>query len=474
MTHTNEGLDQHFPLVHVRPPRGWVNDPNGPIWHRGRYHLFFQYCQDLPPKMSEVVWEHSSSPDLALWELHGVALAPSSQHPGVEGFWSGNTVESGGRLFAFYSDYRASEQYQPPRMTVSGDAGASFGEDMPVVPAPEEWEGAEMFRDPFVWEQDGRWRLLMGSGLADGSAAQVRLYESEDLLSWKSQGVFASLRGNRGEPNDCGTGWECPQYAWQLGVLFVGAHRPDVGTMGVLAINGSEQDGRFIVAGVEPADHGPDFYAPSLMRAPDGRHLLWGVVKEGRSQVWRDSAGWAGMLSLPREVSVDAGRLVTRPARELESLRGELCCQYLGSSAEVALGEVPRAFELQLRLVPCPATATLVLSLGGGEVLSVHVDSSATMVVIDRDQASRDERAKGGRITVGPIDGLFASGSIDLTWFVDHSVSELFVGSSVVATSRFFPTSTDPWHLRLTTSDACATEAQLWSLRTSVQSAPSC
>lgn len=431
--------------------------------------MFFQYTREVPPKMTEVVWAHSSSPDLAFWEIHGIALAPSSEHPGVEGFWSGNTVEHEGRLVAFYADYRRSERYQPPRMAVSDDAGMSFGEDMPVVPPPEEAEGAEIFRDPFVWYEDGRWRLLMGSGLADGTAAQVRLYESDDLRSWKNLGVFAALKGDKGAPDDPGMAWECPQYAWGLGVLFVGAWRPDVGTMNVLAIKGSEQDGQLVVHGVEPADHGPDFYAPSIMRTPDGRYLLWGVVKEGRDQTWRDEAGWAGMLSLPREVSLEAGRLVSKPARELEALRGELCREYQGKSAEVGFGEVPRAFELRLRLAPSPATATLVLDLGGGEVHSVRVDATAGEVIIDRSRASSDPRAHGGSITVAPADGLFASGHVELAWFVDHSISELFVGGTVVATTRLFPTSAGPWQLRLTTSDVCGAEARLWALRPSVR-----
>jgi beta-fructofuranosidase len=468
VTHAGGGTDPHFPLVHIRPPRGWVNDPNGPIWHRGRFHLFFQYTNMVPPEMAKVVWAHSSSADLAHWEIHGVALAPSDQHPGVEGFWSGNTVEDEGRLFAFYAAYRRSERYQPPRITASDDGGQSFSEDRPVLAPPEESEGVEMFRDPFVWHQDGRWRLLMGSGLADGTAPQARLYESEELFSWETRGVFASVKRNGGEPYDSGLGWECPQYAWEMGVLFVGAWRPDVGTMNVLAIKGSEQNGRLVVDGVEPADYGPDFYAPSLMRAPDGRYLLWGVVKEGRSREWRDESGWAGMLSLPREVSLDAGRLVSRPARELASLRGELCCEYSGSSAELLFAEVPRAFELRLRLIGC-TTASVALEFGGSEVLSIQLDGAAGEVVIDREKASADARAHGGRTTIGPVAGLFASGTAELIWFVDHSVSELFLADTIVATTRFFPTSAATWQIRVTTADVCVVEARLWALRPSVR-----
>jgi beta-fructofuranosidase len=110
-----------------------------------------------------------------------------------------------------------------------------------------------------------------------------------------------------------------------------------------------------------------------------------------------------------------------------------------------------------------------VLDLGGGEVHSVRVDGTAGKIIIDRARASQDPRAHGGSITVGPVDGLFASGSVELAWFVDHSISELFVGGAVVATTRFFPTSAGPWQLRLTTSDVCGVEARLWALRPSVR-----
>jgi beta-fructofuranosidase len=109
-----------------------------------------------------------------------------------------------------------------------------------------------------------------------------------------------------------------------------------------------------------------------------------------------------------------------------------------------------------------------VLDLGGGEVHSVRVDGPAGKVIIDRAKASKDLRAHGGSITIGPDDGLFASGSVELAWFVDHSISELFVAGTVVATTRFFPTSPGPWQLRLTTSEVCGVDARLWVLRPSV------
>ncbi|KAF5840335.1 hypothetical protein DUNSADRAFT_17032 [Dunaliella salina] len=31
-------------LTHLAPRSGWGSDPHGPIYYKGRYHLFYQAC----------------------------------------------------------------------------------------------------------------------------------------------------------------------------------------------------------------------------------------------------------------------------------------------------------------------------------------------------------------------------------------------------------------------------------------------
>jgi beta-fructofuranosidase len=35
--------DPHRPQYHFLPAANWMNDPNGPIYWKGVYHMFYQY-----------------------------------------------------------------------------------------------------------------------------------------------------------------------------------------------------------------------------------------------------------------------------------------------------------------------------------------------------------------------------------------------------------------------------------------------
>jgi len=39
--------DRHRPRYHLMPPSLWLNDPNGPLHFKGRYHLFYQYAPQI-------------------------------------------------------------------------------------------------------------------------------------------------------------------------------------------------------------------------------------------------------------------------------------------------------------------------------------------------------------------------------------------------------------------------------------------
>lgn len=64
---------------HLMPPTGWLNDPNGLCYFKGRYHVFFQYAP-FDAEGGLKFWGHYSSDDLVSWRYEGVPLYPDSSY----------------------------------------------------------------------------------------------------------------------------------------------------------------------------------------------------------------------------------------------------------------------------------------------------------------------------------------------------------------------------------------------------------
>src|ERR1700712_2930540 len=91
-------VDPLYPRLHPRPPRNWVNDPNGLVHHNGRWHLFAQASPDSATG-GDICWWHADSADLVHWTDRGIALRPQlgdDSRADRDGVWSGNAVSSDG------------------------------------------------------------------------------------------------------------------------------------------------------------------------------------------------------------------------------------------------------------------------------------------------------------------------------------------------------------------------------------------
>lgn len=81
---------------HLMPPTGWLNDPNGLCWYKGRYHVFFQYSP-FESNGGLKFWGHYSSEDMISWRYEGVPLLPDSIYD-CHGVYSGSAIAEKDKL----------------------------------------------------------------------------------------------------------------------------------------------------------------------------------------------------------------------------------------------------------------------------------------------------------------------------------------------------------------------------------------
>ncbi|MHA7221427.1 glycoside hydrolase family 32 protein [Arthrobacter sp. RHLT1-20] len=433
--------DPAFPRFHPRPAKGWINDPNGVSYVDGRYHVFFQYNPDSA-RHHRICWGHLSSPDLVRWEEEPIALTPQPGGPDELGCWTGVVTDDGGVPTAAYSgvDTRGGRSRVVLARAVGGmSTWSQTGHVAAEVPPDPQ---VTAVRDPFIFRFRGRRFALQGAGLASGHAALL-LYSADDLRSWRYEGIWFSSEDSLAAEHLPAEIWECPQLVrvpdssgaetWLLMAslwLPTDQHQHPNGVgyllgrlapgMAGLPVFTPESGGK--------ADRGPDFYAPQILALPD-RALLWGWSNEvesaggrpGRSQQETDDAGWAGLLTFPRQLSVHGGALAVEPAPELRAYRGGQL--HRGAAGSLAL---PR--QAEARVTGGEGPLRLVLRSGGGH------------------RAVFSDTVAGG-------DGLRI--------FVDASIVEVYRHGSVPTTLRAYPAAGEEWRLELPHGAA----ADVWELR---------
>lgn len=319
--------DLHRLKFHFMAPAYWINDPNGLIFYKGEYHMFYQHYP-YAPQWGAMHWGHAKSKDLVHWEHLPIALAPSEAYDLDErgGCFSGSAVDDNGVLTLLYTGtvIRDGKVIQSQCLATSGD-GITFEkyDENPVIPAPPD-DGSADFRDPKVWKHGDMWYMVVGSS-KDGRGKAL-LYRSQDLRKWDYAGVLAESDGTMG------TMWECPDF-FPLGDRYVLMFSPmGMGDRKTIYLIGDMdyETGTFAWDVMGDIDHGFEYYAPQSFLDGKGRRIIIAWLNAWDWMPWfkgfgpTDKNHWCGAMSTPRIVELDAdGRLKFSPVEELQALRRE-------------------------------------------------------------------------------------------------------------------------------------------------------
>jgi beta-fructofuranosidase len=449
--------DPHRPRFHLMPPSGWMNDPNGVVHWRGRYHVFYQH-NPLGPRWGTPSWGHAVSDDLVRWDHAPIALAPGMPPADLDGCWSGCLVDDGGTPTILYSSARDGDQVT---CLATGSADLMHWTkhpDNPVMRPPHGLRGrtVDAFRDPWVWREDDAWYALVGSSI--GGMGQVLLHRSEDLRTWTYLHPFVpSFDGP--VCDDTGQVWECPGF-FELGgehVLVVSRFQWAAGTH-AFAFVGAYRDRRFEPLRRERLDWGHRaFFGPLTTLDERGRRLMWGWLPEQRDPA-RAHATWAGVASLPRVLTLENGALRQRFVPELSSLRaGGVRLEPTTVRGERALGIDTATFELRCSIGrgSAPSAGIRIVHAAGQHTEILVVWATARLVVDTRwSKGVHGSEYAFDTAPLGPFDD--ALERVVLHIFFDRSVLEVIADERVAVTARCYPIGPFDHDVRLVADDGDA------------------
>ncbi|KAJ9443992.1 Beta-fructofuranosidase [Diplonema papillatum] len=339
-------LDEFFPAFHVRPPRNWINDPNGPVrMPSGMVHLWMQYNPDAAV-WGNMSWWHAASPDYVTWVPLDVSLTNDDVYD-KGGVFSGSVTLVDGKPVLVYTCVNATgAQLQ----CIAAPSNASDplllrwvkSPANPVIPdLPAKVNGLN-FRDPTTaWydSQTSRYRMAVGSSIfaqsplnsSDDAWAQatVLLYSTTDPTLAGGWTAESQLFSDQWNPSG---NYECPDFfpidgpagapGSQLWALKTsdGFGRHDCVRVGRYdATNGLFTP---VNSSSQMVDTGNCYASKSFYDETIGERVIYGWVdEEDGGAVQR---GWAGVQTLPRSVSPAPGgdSLLIAPLAALRGLRG--------------------------------------------------------------------------------------------------------------------------------------------------------
>ncbi len=328
--------EAHRPQFHFTPAKNWMNDPNGPVYYKGEYHVFYQY-NPFGTEWGHMNWGHAVSRDLIHWQNLPIALAEENgammfsgstvvDWHNSSGFCRSSDTEAPTCLVAIYTGH--SPNLETQNFAYSNDNGRTWTKysENPVIDLH-----LSSFRDPKVFWHEGTNKWVMVTVLA--SQHKVRFFASADLKHWTALSDFGPAGAIEGA-------WECPdlfsfpvdneagQTKW---VLSISVTRGGVaGGPGNQYFIGSFDGTTFSSDSSDQTlwtDYGADFYAStSFSNIPpsDGRRIWLGWLTSWEyGKALSDS--WRGAHSIPRELKLkrfaDGIRLVQEPVAELRVLR---------------------------------------------------------------------------------------------------------------------------------------------------------
>jgi beta-fructofuranosidase len=414
--------DPWHPRYHFAPPANWMNDPNGTIYYKGEFHLFYQF-NPVKPKWGNLHWGHARSKNLVDWEHLPIALTPDG-FPTELHCWSGCCVTADdGVPIIFYTSMnprsllltRARRYAQQWAAVGSADliswkkhpGNPILSEEIHGNQIPEHW------RDPYVWKEQDRWLMVLSGQYANEKFGRVFLYQSSNLLDWRYVGVLSQGMSNQGK------GWECPNY-FKLDekyILVVSPYGPVIYSVGDFNGNQHQSSTWYTL------DHGPDFYATNTFLDNQQRAIIVGWIKA-------KGDGWSGCLSLPRLLTLDKSeQLQIQPLPELKSLR-----------------QAHQHFERELE-TRTESAGTAPLFGESIEIKGIYqmaeVESFGFRFTDDDGEHSLIYNYQEHILKMGDQQTKlqFTPGAdkIELHLFVDHSIIEVFINQREVFTLTFYP-----------------------------------
>ena len=455
-TFSAENREKYRPAYHHTPLYGWMNDPNGMVYHDGVWHLCYQW-NPFGSKWQNMTWGHSTSRDLIHWEPQEPTLLPD----GLGTIFSGSSAIDEANSAGFGKNsivtlFTSAANSQVQSLAYSNDGGYTYTTypGNPVLTLESEARDPNMFWN----EETKQWTLILAHALDH----EMLIFTSPDLKSWTLQSSFGKGLGAQDGVWECPDLFELPvtgtqEKKWVL-ICNINPGGP-FGGSATQYFTGSF-DGKTFKVDTDASGNVPiqwlyyrkNHYSTVSWSDTPGRRTVIGWMSNWQYAAEVPTLQFRSANTLPREMGVfkvdDQYYVSSKPSPELDALRGKIT----HNAKRIQVGKRAHTVSLPqendgiceiLMNVDAKRSKQLKMTLANKaqEKVTIIYDVEKETISFDRTQSgivdfSQDFPA----VTVTPT--YENDGSVNLRLFIDRSSMELFEQEGrFVMTNLVFPTS---------------------------------
>ncbi|OON96461.1 MAG: hypothetical protein ATN36_00710 [Epulopiscium sp. Nele67-Bin005] len=317
--------------LHLEPPTGFLNDPNGLCYFDGKYHIYFQYCKDNAEGKSPKSWGYYTTTNWQDYQFEGEAILPDIDED-RHGAYSGTSFIERDTQYIFYTgnvkeegnfDYITAGRQSNTILVTSKD-GKNISDKIIVLNNSNYPKNLSChIRDPKVFKLEDTYYMILGARTHDDKGC-ILFYKSYNLLEWEF--VSETTKENMGYM------WECPDW-----ITIEGQNYLSISPQGLKSSEFQYQNvyqSGYMKASNEISnlnletfvewDMGFDFYAPQTFVDKDGRTILigWFGLPDIEYENLTTQQGYQHCLTLPRVIQKDFdGKLYQIPHEIIETNR---------------------------------------------------------------------------------------------------------------------------------------------------------
>ncbi|XP_054152519.1 levanase-like [Oppia nitens] len=448
--------EDYRPQFHFTPPKGWNNDPNGLIYYKENYHLFYQFYPN-GTHWGPMHWGHAVSKDLFHWQNLPIALYP--QIGGREYIFSGSAIidvnnvtgfnPSGSdtkAMIAIFTGHKDPEGIQTQWMAYSVDDGLNwkYYDKNPIIPAPPKQRD---FRDPKIFKYNDYYVIVLAAG------DHVMLYKSTNMKDWQLIQQFGLGQGSHAAT------WECTDlYPMRVNI------KGNLVEKWILTVNVAAKTQYFVGEfdgkqfrndnppdTVQWIDYGSDNYAGVTynLEPNNGRHIFMGWMLNPGYAGATPTSVWRGGMTIARELSLvhtpdNKLRLASLPVPEISKIVQNNSSvlnktlkpnETLNLNADQTVKSKLLDIELEVDMSSGRLNADKfgLQFKGSKDILRVYFDGSGNKFVVDRSGTGRHEfsksfvlKSEGPRLTTGSVITMrlvLDVASVEL--FADHGLTTI-------------------------------------------------